>query len=294
MSLLAIGVAQDPRLTDRLAWRGGTCLHQLHLERARRYSEDLDYVLVAPMRHASVVNALRDVVTELGMECERQEISPAHVKLWAGVEVPAASGVVRVKFEVNCADAEPILDLARVRHGVETRVWQEEAHLLTYQAAELVGTKFRALAQRRKGRDLSDLWLARRELLISSDVLARAADHYLAHEEISPPELRQRIAAHLRDPDFGRDLKELTTTPYEGYKIVEAGHRLIQWTDKHLDPLYNERRSRNAVRRDRQRWKEEGGWAPGKIRCPRYEEVSGNLSRCDHWYEPGGECPSHG
>lgn len=223
------------------------------------------------MRHASVVNALRDVVTELGMECERHEISPTRVKLWAGVAVPAASGDVRVKFEVNCADAEPILALARVRHSVETRVWQKEADLFTYQTAELVGTKFRALAQRRKGRDLSDLWLARRKLQIPDDVLAHAADHYLAHEEITPPELRQRIAAHLRDPDFGLDLDELTATPYEGYEIVEAGHSLIQWTDKHLDPLYSERRSCNAVRRDRQRWKEEGGWAPGKIRCPRYE-----------------------
>ena len=44
MTRVAIEIASHPELRDRLAWRGGTCLHKLFLPAALRYSEDLDYV----------------------------------------------------------------------------------------------------------------------------------------------------------------------------------------------------------------------------------------------------------
>jgi len=292
-SLLAVRVAAHPHLAARLAWRGGTCLHKLHLDRPRRYSEDLDYVLLGDVPHESIKDALGEVVTGLGMKCEREEVSPSRVNVWGAVEVDAVGASVRVKFEVNCADAEPVFDLVRLRHGVNTRVWKEEAAVLTFQAAELVGTKFRALAQRRKGRDLSDLWIARRELRISNRDLAVAGDHYLLHATISPGQLRERLAAHGRDPEFYSDLEALTVSPYIGFDVARATRELIQWTDRHLDPLYNARRSTNAVRREQQRWEKEGGWAAGKLRCPEYANQDGNLCRCPHWYNEGGSCPVH-
>lgn len=295
LSLLAIRVAQHPQLSDALAWRGGTALHKLHLETARRYSEDLDYVLVSGVSHTIVVRSLKAVVEDLGLECARDEVSDTRVKVWGNVEVPAADDEkIGIKLEVNCADADPCMELLRVKHNVRTRVWNDEAEIPTYQPSELIGTKFRALAQRRKGRDLWDLWLARRELSIDDEALARAANHYLAHEDITPTELRQRMAAHRRDPDFGQDIEPLTGGVETGFDVEQITHTFIQWTDRHLDPLYYRRVSENARRRDRQRWEKEGGWAPGKLRCPRYEMVSGNLSRCVHWYEPDDTCPEHG
>ena len=101
LSLLAIRVAAHPYLAARLVWRGGTCLHKLHLERPWRYSEDLDYVMVGEAPHASIRDALGEVVTGLGMQCERDEISGTRVNMWGGVEVPAVDASVRVKFEVR-------------------------------------------------------------------------------------------------------------------------------------------------------------------------------------------------
>jgi predicted nucleotidyltransferase component of viral defense system len=46
LSQLAILLASHDELGRCLVWRGGTCLHKLRLPRARRYSEDLVYVLV--------------------------------------------------------------------------------------------------------------------------------------------------------------------------------------------------------------------------------------------------------
>ncbi len=44
MTRVAVEIASHPELSDRLAWRGGTCLHKLFLPAPLRYSEDLDYV----------------------------------------------------------------------------------------------------------------------------------------------------------------------------------------------------------------------------------------------------------
>lgn len=293
LSVLAIRVASHPQIGGHLAWRGGTCLHKLHLEQARRYSEDLDYVLIGKMPHIAIRDALVAVVSGAAMKPSRDEITPNRVNLWADVDVPAAGGAVRVKFEVNCDDVSPAFGLSRIEHKVETRFWNEHAAILTYQPAELVGTKFRALAQRRKGRDLSDLWLARRELAIANEDLAKAAHHYLSYDGIAPAQLRDRLATHVRDSQFCNDLDALTITPYDGFDAAEAVRELILWTDEHLDPLQNATRSPNAVLRDQQRWRQDR-WAPGRVRCPEYDEGNGHLVRCARWYERGGTCSVHG
>ena len=44
LSRLIVEIAQHELLGGELAFRGGTCLHKLHLPEPLRYSEDLDYV----------------------------------------------------------------------------------------------------------------------------------------------------------------------------------------------------------------------------------------------------------
>ncbi|MDX1622298.1 MAG: nucleotidyl transferase AbiEii/AbiGii toxin family protein [Nitriliruptorales bacterium] len=291
LSALAITVATNETTGPHLVWRGGTCLHKLHLEQARRYSEDLDYVLVGEVDHGDVLYELRQVSVQRGLEPQKEEVSPRAVKLWSSAEA-TAGGTITVKFEVNCDDRDPLFDLQRLPHSIETRWWEGGADILTFDPCELVGTKFRALAQRRKGRDLSDLWLARRELGLDDERLAAAADHYLEHEGITPGQLRARLAEHLEDQDFVNDLDELVVTPYEGFDVVTEARRLILWCDENLDVLADARRSRSARRRE-QREMEAQGWFPGKVRCPVYGRSSGNLSRCGTWLEPGEECPAH-
>lgn len=184
--------------------------------------------------------------------------------------MPVVGASLRVKFEVNFADMDPAMDLIRIGHSVDTRVWKEQADILTFVPPELLGTKFRALAQRRKGRDLSDLWIARRELGIVDEELAIAADYYLSDAAVSPAVFRERLAKHAEDPEFFSDLDALTHEPYEGFDPQLESRRLIQWTDRYLDPLANKRRSVGAVRGDQEKWRKEGGWAPGKVRCPEY------------------------
>jgi predicted nucleotidyltransferase component of viral defense system len=39
-----VAIYEHPLLAEELVFRGGTCLHQVHLLTPRRYSEDLDFV----------------------------------------------------------------------------------------------------------------------------------------------------------------------------------------------------------------------------------------------------------
>lgn len=295
LSRLAIEIANHPRTADRLVWRGGTCLHKLHLPEPRRYSEDLDYVLVGdPGGVGWLVDAFREAAEASDMTIDNREINRRGVKAWATTPATPGASTIRIKIEVNAADATPRMALERRLHEVDLpRWWSGRAQILTFQGPELVGTKFRALAQRSKGRDLWDLWLARRELALPDSDLADCGHYYLAHESISPANFRARLAAHLDTPDFAGDLDPLIVTHPKPYDVQVVGLELISWTDQHLDPLFNARRSRTSLARDQRAWVKHG-WAEGAQRCPVHDRNrEGSYARCPQWFLPDSGCPTH-
>lgn len=72
MTRVAIEIASHPELRDRLAWRGGTCLHKLFVPMALRYSEDLDDVAydlsVEDNDMRTLRTGLREVAERVGLE----------------------------------------------------------------------------------------------------------------------------------------------------------------------------------------------------------------------------------
>ena len=73
LSLLAIRIALHPDLKEILVWRGGTCLHKLHLHAPKRYSEDLDYVRRTRTGIGSYLDALRELAADVGLEVQSVE-----------------------------------------------------------------------------------------------------------------------------------------------------------------------------------------------------------------------------
>ena len=97
-----------------------------------------------------------------------------------------------------------------------------EAQVSTFQPAELVATKIRALYQRSKGRDLFDLWLALDHLRLDPDRILAAFGPY------QPPGLTAARAVSnldqkLSDPTFRRDLDPLVAEWPVGYDLHTAG-----------------------------------------------------------------------
>ncbi len=193
MSRLIIDIANHDLLGPELAFRGGTCLHKLHLPTALRYSEDLDYVRTTHGPVGAVVDALRDVTSAVGLQ-ERSRKIRAGIATYVCRASAEAGGVIRIKIETNVEETEPFLDRERRSYAVASPWFEGHGEVGTFALDELMATKLRALYQRRKGRDLFDLW------------------HVLVALDADDARIVAGLEHYMRDADFAADLDALVTT----------------------------------------------------------------------------------
>lgn len=112
---------------------------------------------------------------------------------------------------------------------VDTRWITGSASILTYELDELLGTKLRALFQRKKGMDLFDLWWAGRyDDSIDYGRVVRCFHEYLAHEgiRVSHAEFEANLSQELNDPAFAGDTEPLLApgidwVPTEGARLLD-------------------------------------------------------------------------
>lgn len=80
-----------------------------------------------------------------------------------------------------------------------------------YALDELLGTKLRALYQRKKGRDLFDLWMASRLANIDSSRIVDCFLSYMEHgkNQISRAIMEKNLHSKFADPDFLTDIEPL-------------------------------------------------------------------------------------
>lgn len=134
LSRLIIELASEPYLRDELIFRGGTCLHKLHLPVPHRYSEDLDYVRASAGGIQPLTQAVTKVGEALGFEVRTQMGAQPKVYL----RTAATSGEpVRIKVEVNTYERRPALPLTRVAHNVQSPWFSGSADVQTFEPAEL-------------------------------------------------------------------------------------------------------------------------------------------------------------
>ena len=70
----------------------------------------------------------------------------------------------KVKVEINTREHFHVLPYKQIDYVVNSDWYEGSAKIFTYQLEELLGTKLRALYQRRKGRDLFDFWYANQQV----------------------------------------------------------------------------------------------------------------------------------
>lgn len=223
LSRLIVELAADPYLGQELSFRGGTCLHKLHLPVARRYSEDLDYVrsTAGGIRH--ITETVTQIGSALGFEV-RTQVS-AHPKVFLSA-LAAGGERLRVKVEVNTYERTPVLPLKRIAFAVNSPWFTGQADVQTFSPAELIATKIRALYQRKKGRDLFDLWLALTELgLAGEDIVAAFAPYH--PEGLTARSATDNLLRKVDDADFRDDLAPLVATWPAGYEVESAAQLVI-------------------------------------------------------------------
>lgn len=144
-------------LEGNLALRGGTALSKLFLPTAVRYSEDIDLVQIAAAPIGPILDAIRTVL-DPWLGDPKRSASQGNMTLTYRFEseVPPVRPL-RLKVETNTREHFTVLGHQKKTFSVQSPWFTGSAEVMTYAIGEILGTKLRALYQRRKGRDLFDL-----------------------------------------------------------------------------------------------------------------------------------------
>jgi len=228
---MLVEIFNDPDLCDQLAVRGGTALNKLFLRPASRYSEDIDLVQTKPGPIGVVLDAIRARVDCL-LGRPRRDHSQGNTTLLYrfNSEIPPVTPL-RLKIEINTREHFTVHGFKRVPLSVTNGWFSGKADVTTYAIEEILGTKLRALYQRRKGRDLFDLWLCVERNMADPDKIVATFSRYMEEggKAVSRAEFEANLYAKRDDPAFLRDIGPLLTPdimfdPNTAFQIV---HRQI-------------------------------------------------------------------
>lgn len=219
LSRALVAMFQLPAVAEGAAFRGGTALHKVFLSAPGRYSEDIDLVQRDPGPIGGLVGAIRSSL-DLWLGTPRWKQGSGRFTLvyrFTTTFEPASE--MSVKIEVNTREHFSVLGVGRRPFLVENPWFAGSTELPVYELDELLGTKMRALYQRRKGRDLFDLWLASERAAVDPDRVVTCFRRYLEHDghTVSRAELEANLLQKLADPGFGRDVEPLVApdTPWD-------------------------------------------------------------------------------
>ena len=107
---------------------------------------------------------------------------------------------------------------------VENQWFSGKCDIVTYNFNELIGTKIRALYQRKKGRDLFDIYTALQSGLLNVDSAIYCYKKYIASQGLSVPtatEYAKNLEAKMKDAYFYREIFPFLSQNIE-YDINEA------------------------------------------------------------------------
>lgn len=208
-----VEIFSNPLLAENLAFRGGTALFKLHLPPAR-YSEDIDLVQAQAGAIGPVIDALREQLDYWLGEPKRKRSEGRVTLLYRFSSEDNLP--LRLKIEINTREHFAMHGFQKRQFAVKSRWFNGTTAILTYSLEELLGTKLRALYQRKKGRDLFDLWYSLNKTdqppdtkLISDSFLKYM--HYADHQ-ISRALFEQNLQEKKHDPQFSGDIRQLLTT----------------------------------------------------------------------------------
>jgi predicted nucleotidyltransferase component of viral defense system len=211
ISRALVQLFQQPEVSRVLAFRGGTALYKLFISLPSRYSDDIDLVQMLPGAPGPLIDSMRDSL-DPWLGSPRRVIKEGKVALVYGFRAEGQpSFPLRLKIEVNTKEQFSVHGLVRMPFEVRSRWYQGTVDIVTYELEELLATKLRALYQRKKSRDLFDLWDARRAAKPDS---LRIVECFLAYIErsglsVSRAEFEANMAEKVRDPDYLRDIEPL-------------------------------------------------------------------------------------
>ena len=229
LSRVLVDMFSRPMVAEQAAFRGGTALHKLFFNPPGRYSEDIDLVQRDAGPIGPLIDEIRDALDPWFGQ-PKWKAGKGRFTLYYRFETTMAPVVqARVKLEINTREHFAVHGFATRRFEVENRWFSGSAEIATYTMPELLGTKLRALYQRKKGRDLFDLDLALDHAEFDADLLLEAFDEYMLFggRPVTRAQFEANMATKITDAPFVTDVPPLLRTgidhePAEAWSRVHA------------------------------------------------------------------------
>lgn len=207
-----IALFSNDMIRENLAFRGGTALHKIFINPQARYSEDIDLVQIKPEPINPVMKEIRNAMSFLGLKRNTKQNDKMSTMVYRFDTEIAPVINTRLKLEINCREHFSLLGWKKVRHQITNPWFSGETEIISYEIEELLGTKLRAMYQRKKGRDLFDLYYA---LIHTNPDCDKIVSCYKKYMEFSngraktAKEILINLDEKMLDPDFIGDTKGL-------------------------------------------------------------------------------------
>lgn len=193
-----VEIFSDELLSKSLAFRGGTALHKLYLDSQPRYSEDIDLVQITAEPFGPIVDRLRERLDFLGEPARKQKRNNFTLQYRFESEFPPVQNL-RLKVETNCREHFTVLGYQQFPFQVDSSWFRGSCNITTYRLEELLGTKLRALYQRRKGRDLYDLYKALVQVPGLDKIALLACYHAYMKSVVDTPPTQKMYLENMND-----------------------------------------------------------------------------------------------
>lgn len=224
-----VALFDDKFLSPQIAMRGGTLLHKVHLSPAARYSEDIDLVVVGtrPANHirlairrvlADVLGAPKKSVWDKLILAIRNTVEPSSVlrMTYSMPSIIEPNRTLDIVVEANVTERKPHRAVVEIPFSFPFRDKTVQTYLKGFDIHEMLGTKMRALFQRKRGRDLFDLYwaLTKSPTPVKPREIIASFKHYLDLEgtQAGRDEFVSILENHLKDREFCSDTQPLLRT----------------------------------------------------------------------------------
>ena len=192
-------------------------------------SEDIDLVQIKAEPIKETYDHIREALSFLGEPKIKQKKNNNTLIFRMESKIPPVVPI-HLKVEINCKEHFNVLPMQEVPFSVSNKWYQGECNVLTYQLDELVGTKLRALYQRRKGRDLYDLYKALTTKELNIENVLNCYHQYMDFVVDHIPTYKEFIINmedKMQDEEFLGDTQQLlrpdeSFNPQEGYEVVRS------------------------------------------------------------------------
>lgn len=227
ISRALVEIFSNSMLSKALAFRGGTALNKLYLKPPARYSEDIDLVQVEAGPAGPLMDELRKILDPWLGNPQRKQTENGVTLNYRFTSEGEPPIPLRLKVEINSREHFTVYGIKRVEFSLQSRWSAGVGEVQTYELDELLGTKLRALFQRRKGRDLFDLATIPEHLKVDPDRVIHAFLRYMEFggHRVAREAFKLNLAAKIQHPGFISDLTPLLAEgiswiPTEAYQSV--------------------------------------------------------------------------